>query len=248
VSFKDHFSGHASHYARFRPTYPAVLFEWLVQRAPNRDLAWDCGTGSGQAAVMLARYFRRVVASDPSSEQIQNAESNERVEYSVGPAETPPQSVQHAALVTCAQAYHWLDHEPFMAALRPRMATGGVFAAWGYGLAAVAPAIDEIVLDFYTNVVGRFWPADRDHIESRYRNLPFPFAEISAPEFSMTIDWTLTHLLGYLGTWSATRRCEAATGHSPIDRVRKPLTVAWGDTGSRRRVTWPLFMRAGVAP
>jgi len=246
--FKDHFSSQAGEYARYRPNYPAGLFEWLAERAPNRDLAWDCGTGSGQAAVKLASHFARVVASDPSSEQIAHAEPNHRVEYVVGPAEEPPASVQQAALVTCAQAYHWLDHGPFIAALRPRLVSGGLFAAWGYGLATVAPAVDAIVRDYYTNIVGTFWPPDRDHIESQYRNLPFPFADIRVPEFEMTIDWTLSHLLGYLDTWSASRRYQAANGKSPLDRIHTKLLAAWGDPQGHRKVTWPLFMRAGIAP
>ncbi len=50
MSFKDHFSGHADRYGAYRPTYPAVLFEYLSSLCPSRDLAWDCATGNGQAA------------------------------------------------------------------------------------------------------------------------------------------------------------------------------------------------------
>ena len=58
TKFKDHFSGHAVEYAKFRPHYPDELFEYLALISPRHELAWDCATGNGQAAVGLARHFR----------------------------------------------------------------------------------------------------------------------------------------------------------------------------------------------
>ena len=53
-AFKDHFSLQSEAYRRFRPEYPATLFEWLTAQAPGRKLAIDVATGNGQAAVALA--------------------------------------------------------------------------------------------------------------------------------------------------------------------------------------------------
>jgi hypothetical protein len=46
MRFKDHFSAQAADYAKFRPTYPRELFEYLGSVAPSRQYAWDCGTGT----------------------------------------------------------------------------------------------------------------------------------------------------------------------------------------------------------
>jgi len=70
VTFADHFSGVSAAYAEFRPRYPDALFEFLARESPARDAAWDVGTGSGQAAAGLARYFRHVTATDASAAQI----------------------------------------------------------------------------------------------------------------------------------------------------------------------------------
>ena len=86
MTFKDHFSRQAADYAKFRPGYPQELFEYLGSIAPSRQLAWDCGTGNGQAAVGLASVFDRVIATDASENQIANAEQHVRVEYHVAPA------------------------------------------------------------------------------------------------------------------------------------------------------------------
>ena len=86
MTFKDHFSKQAADYAKFRPSYPQKLFAYFGSIAPNRQLAWDCGTGSGQAAVALASVFDRVIATDASEKQISNAQPHDRVEYRVAPA------------------------------------------------------------------------------------------------------------------------------------------------------------------
>lgn len=244
MAFQDHFSAQADAYARYRPHYPAALFEWLAGVAPGRALAWDCGTGSGQAAVALAAYFDRVIASDPSAEQVAHATPHERVQYRVGPAEAPPDEVRGADLVTCAQALHWFDHSRFYPALERVLRPGGVFAAWGYGLMTIAPAVDDVVRDYYSNIVGPYWPPDRVHLENRYRSLPFSPGEIPVPAFHMTAEWNLDALLGYLDTWSATRRYLAARGRHPLEQVRERLVQAWG-RGDSRTVSWPLFLRVG---
>ena len=82
MSFKDHFSRQATDYAKFRPQYPRALFEFVAANSPNNEVALDCATGNGQAAVALAEFFQKVIALDASGEQIANAQPNERVEIS----------------------------------------------------------------------------------------------------------------------------------------------------------------------
>ena len=65
-AFADHFSAISDEYAAYRPRYPEGLFTTLAGAVPRHELAWDCATGTGQAATELARWFDRVVASDAS--------------------------------------------------------------------------------------------------------------------------------------------------------------------------------------
>src|SRR5438128_2266209 len=87
IGFKDLFSKQAGSYAQYRPTYPERLFDYLAGIAPARESVWDCGTGNGQAALLLASRFTHVIATDPSERQIAQATPNPRVEYRVAPAE-----------------------------------------------------------------------------------------------------------------------------------------------------------------
>lgn len=65
MAFLDLFSENANLDAAARPRYPEELFTFIAAQAPARNRAWDCGTGSGQAAVSLAERFAEVVATDP---------------------------------------------------------------------------------------------------------------------------------------------------------------------------------------
>lgn len=244
MQFADHFSSQAAEYARFRPVYPPALFAWLASIAPARTLAWDCATGSGQAAGALAAHFERVVASDASAAQLARAVAHPRIGYCVAAAEAPPPAARGADLVTVAQALHWFDLDRFYPALHATLRPGGVVAVWGYGLMQIATEIDAVVNRYYHEIVGPYWPPERRHIENGYRDLPFPFAAIRTPSFDMTAAWTVEALLGYLDTWSASRRYLAAHGRHPLERVEGELRAVWGPVG-QRTVTWPLFLRVG---
>jgi SAM-dependent methyltransferase len=247
VSFKDHFSKQAAGYAKFRPRYPQKLFDCLGRIAPSRQLAWDCGTGNGQAAVGLASVFDRVIATDASEKQIANAQSHEIVEYRVVPAENSGIGSETIDLILVAQALHWFDLDRFYAEARRVLKPDGVLAASAYNLLHIEPAIDQVVNRYYYEVVGPFWPPERRLVE-QFADLPFPFQEIDPPRFEMTASWDLAHLLGYLRTWSSTQRFLAAKGSDPLEQITDELNAAWGDSKRKRMVLWPLIVRIGHKP
>jgi ubiquinone/menaquinone biosynthesis C-methylase UbiE len=118
MNFKDHFSKQAADYAIFRPSYPQELFAYLGSIAPSRGLAWDCGTGNGQAAVGLTSVFDRVIATDASAKQIANAHPHKRVDYRVARAEESGLESANVDLILIAQALHWFDLDRFYAEAR----------------------------------------------------------------------------------------------------------------------------------
>jgi len=242
VSFRDHFSRAAADYATFRPHYPDALFDFLASRTAGRDLAWDCGTGSGQAALGLARHFNRVVATDASAAQIAYATPHSGVEYGVATAERSGLADRTVDLVTAAQALHWFDLAAFYAEARRVLVPGGVLAVWCYDLLETEPSVDRILRRFYSETVGPFWPPERRLVETGYRTVPFPFAEFPVPAFAMEHPMTLAQLGGYVRTWSATMRHVEARNHDPVDALLEEVAPYWGDTRTTR---WPLAVRAG---
>lgn len=242
--FKDHFSGHAARYRDYRPGYPAALFAWLASQTPRHALAWDCATGNGQAAVALAGHFAQVVATDASAQQIARAEGHARVDYRVATADNSGLAQRSVDLITVAQAAHWFDLPAFYREVERVARDGAVLALWCYGLARITPEVDALVEDYYQNTVGPYWPPERRHIETGYRTFEFPFPELAAPAFTMEADWSVQQLLGYLDTWSASRRCATMTGRDPIAALSPAIADAWGDMPTRK-VQWPLSLRVG---
>lgn len=246
AEFADHFSGAAAGYARFRPRYPAALFAYLASLVSQEALAWDCATGSGQAAVALAEHLPRVVATDASAEQIAHTEPHPRVEYRVAAAERSELGAASVELITVAQALHWFDLPAFYAEAARVLRPGGVLAVWCYGEMVLPSTALQHALDrFYSETVGPYWPAERRLVEEGYGSLPLPFIELSAPPFIMEMRTSMDGLLGYLGTWSATQRYVQATGRDPVPELGREVAIHWGDSQAQRAIRWPLSLRVG---
>ncbi|MBI3804331.1 MAG: class I SAM-dependent methyltransferase [Nitrospirae bacterium] len=243
--FKDYFSDQAEGYAVFRPRYPEILFESLAESAPRREQAWDCATGSGQAALGLARHFDRVIATDASPEQIQNAIPDRRVEYRVAAAEKSGLADGSVDLITVAQALHWFDIPAFFMEATRVLVPGGLLAVWCYQLFTIDPAIDRLIHLFYSETLGPYWPPERKMVEEGYQTISFPFIEQKTPPFFIESSITLDPLGGYLRTWSATRRYLAAEGRDPVTDLLVSLATVWGDPLRPRRMKSPLRLRVG---
>ena len=245
MTFKDNFSVQAADYAKFRPTYPDALFEYLVSLCEKRESAWDCGTGNGQCAVSLAKYFDAVIATDPSDKQLANATPNPRIEYRLGSAEASGLSAHSIDLVTVAQALHWFPVEKFWAEVRRVLRPDGIIAVWCYELMNITPQINAIIDRFYRDIVGPYWDFERKLVETGYRTVDFPFREFQPPSFEMSTSWSLGHLKGYLQSWSATQKYVAVNGKNPLTLIDADLSMAWGDPERLCMVKWPLSVRVG---
>ena len=245
MAFLDLFSEKADLYASARPKYPADLFSFVASIAPTRGRAWDCGAGNGQAAIGLAKYFTSVEATDASAQQIESAIACDGVHYSVQPAEETTFPAASFDAVCVAQALHWFDFNRFYPEVWRVLKPEGVFVAWSYDWFSVSKEFDTKFEQLILEVIRPYWAPQNALAWNGYRDVPFPFVRLDAPKITMELTWIFPQLLAYVGTWSATRRCQAERGSGFIEDAEEKLAVLWGKPSEARRITVRLHLLAG---
>ena len=245
MSFIDLFSDTAALYASARPTYAEVLFDFVASRAPSTERAWDCATGSAQAALGLARKFGEIEATDASAAQIANALPCPGVRYTVQRAKRTEFAAASFDAACVAQALHWFDLPEFFAEVSRVLKVDGMFAAWGYDWLSVDPAFDEEFQTSVLDVVASRWAPQNTLLWNGYRDITLPFERIEPPAVPMQTTWTFPQLLAYVHTWSAVRQCLAESGREFFDRAEARLAPRWGEPSARRAVSFRSHFIAG---
>ena len=242
---KDLFSRQSEAYARFRPSYPQDLYDYILQFVGEKNMAWDCATGNGQAALALAPFFSRVEATDISPEQIARAIPHENIHYQVCPADHTPFEDQIFDLVTIATAYHWLEPKSFEKEVRRVGKKNAVIAAWAYNLPSSGDKeIDRILHHFYYDIVYPYWDPERRQVENSYSNIFFPYGLLPTRDFHFHVSWSREDFSGYLDSWSSVQHYKDKEGRSPLSLIRFQLEEAWSPD-EKKTFRFPLFLKLG---
>lgn len=241
---KDLFSDQSAAYARYRPTYPPELYDYLLQFVPDRTCAWDCATGNGQAARVLAEYFTTVEATDISAAQLEKAEKRPNIHYQMAPAERTPFADNSFDLITVATAYHWLNWKDFREEAVRVAKNKAVIAAWAYNtFSSDDEKMAQLIRHFYNDIVYTYWDQERRHVENAYRSVEFDFDPLPARDFQYRLTWTREQFTGYLDSWSAVQHYTRAHQRSPVELIRPLLEEVWPE--GTRTFLFPIFLRIG---
>lgn len=243
MDYREHFSEQSENYLSYRPQYPKELFLYLQAQVSEHQVVWDCGTGNGQAAVELAKIFQKVIATDISQAQLQQAIKKENITYQCCPAEKTNIESHSVDLVTVAQALHWFSFESFYQEVKRVLKPNGWLAAWCYSLGEVTPEIDQLTRALYRQLP---WPSERHYIEEKYETIPFPFHKIKTPLFQVEKNINFEQFIGYLNTWSAVKEAMKYEKNNPIDALVFELKKAWGGAHVLRSMHWPLYLLMGT--
>ena len=159
-------TSHSQIYAKYRPVAPSSILDhilaWSGEEGGGRlgdRLALDVGCGSGQFTRLLLPHFSRVLATDVSQAQVEQARgalTANNVEVMLGSGEQlevnteiynliinfPSHEVDDASvdMVSICQALHWLDLEMFYREVSRVLVQGGVLAVVGYHMTRAAPS------------------------------------------------------------------------------------------------------------
>lgn len=241
---KDNFSNHAADYAKYRPTYPQELYDYLFGIVQQKSRVWDIATGNGQVAVELSKAFDEVLATDLSAKQLAEAPKIENITYWVQTAEESFNIEEQFDLITVAQAIHWFDFKAFYKQVKTHLKPNGIFAVIGYSVLKTSGELNAIIQHFYKNITDSYWDPERKYLDEHYKSIPFPFEELKTTKLEMPIYWTAEDLLNYLNTWSAVKHYEKANGSNPLSLIQEDVHKHWG-AKEQREFNFPLLLRVG---
>jgi len=242
---KDLFSKQSDLYARYRPTYPKELYDHILSFVKEKNIAWDCATGNGQAAVVLAEHFKKVIATDISASQIEKAIKKDNIEYLVCPAESTPFDDNTFDLVTVAQAYHWINWKEFKKEVVRVSKPGAIIAIWVYFRNMPGDKkVDDAIFSFYENVTKPYWDQARKFVEEMYETVEFDYELLPVKQFETTLNWQREDMIGYISSWSAIQKYIKVKGHSPMPIIEEEINKLW-PKGEVKKVNFPIYLKLG---
>ena len=141
------FGVRAEAYERFRPGYPAQLFDLVMTYAgrPVRT-ALEIGAGTGKATRLFAQRGVTVTATEPDGAML--AELRKHVPATVKTVQAAFEDlrvVERYGLVYAAAALHWTDPEGRWSRMAALLEPGGVFASFGGPAQLADPVVAEDV-------------------------------------------------------------------------------------------------------
>ncbi|XP_057720943.1 uncharacterized protein LOC130935274 [Arachis stenosperma] len=254
----DLFLKQAKEYAKARPSYPTELFQFIASKTPSHELAWDVGTGSGQAAKHLAAIYKNVIGTDTSEKQLEFAIKLPNVKYQHTPPIMSMEEVEQKVaaqgsvdLVTIAQSLHWFDLPSFYKQVnwvlkKPH----GVIAAICYNVPRVSEEVDKVFDQYYVDVLSPYWDPARKLVEDNYRSIDFPFepvdgADHTGPfEFVSEVTMDLDNYLTFIRSSSAYQTAKDKGVELLGQDLVQKFKVAWGHNGPRV-AKFPVFVKIG---
>lgn len=245
-TIKDKFSKQAATYKKYRPHYPAALYQYLLSLDNQKISCWDCGTGNGQVASELSKHFQIVYATDISQRQLDHAKPAPNIIYQNQRAETTDFQDNQFDLITVGQAVHWFDFENFNREVKRVGKAGGHICIWGYGLLKINPQIDPLIQHFYEAIIGPFWNQERRHVDQAYQTVTFDFKELETPkDIAIQVEWTIDELSGYFNSWSGVQNyLEKHPGSNPVEEVISTIKKVW-KPNEAKIIRFPIFIRTG---
>ncbi|KAK9291797.1 hypothetical protein L1049_019747 [Liquidambar formosana] len=252
------FDKQAKIYVNARPNYPTEWFSMLAALTPHHTLAWDAGTGNGQAALGVAEHYEQVIATDVSEGQLQHAMPHPKVRYMHTPLSMSDDEVVNLIggensvdLVTVATAIHWFDLPRFYSLVtRLLRKPGGVIAVWTYSQIIVSPTFDPL-LETFSGMTSPYRNPIVQYAFDGYRTLPFPFESVGLGSegnplpLDMPKEMSFDVFLELLRSSSAVATAKEQGVDFLSEEMIKEFETAWGGSKLVRSVIYKAFMLVG---
>ncbi|XNS28145.1 class I SAM-dependent methyltransferase [Citricoccus nitrophenolicus] len=214
------FQDGGEHYDSVRPSYPEAIVDFMVPA--DARTAVDLGAGTGLFTRLLAARGVEVAAVDPSASMLgplRRAVPSATVVQATAEATGLPTG--RADLVTCAQAWHWIDPEAGSAEAARLLRPGGALALVWNQLDTTVPWVHRLTRIMHAGDVHAADPDRRrtrapfgaeEHLQVRWtdRTTPAGLHALMASRsywlrsgdairtrMTTNLDWYLTEHLGF---------------------------------------------------
>ncbi|XP_054857043.1 putative methyltransferase DDB_G0268948 [Eublepharis macularius] len=238
---------HAAFYKKYRFSPPQKLqetiFSYLEKKKVSAfQLAVDVGCGSGQSTLWLAKRFEKVVGTDISEAQVEEAKQAAHppnVSYLVCPAEELPFEDNSVDFIMAFAAVHWFDLPRFMKEVERVLKPSGCVALSSNTLDMQVHYKDctEKLTEIYNEFRVRSFKYANDKvrfIEDDYKMvfdaLPFQDKQRITDIFG-AVPFTVAGLLGYFQSFSMYQtflKAEPEAAKSLLQNTEKRLLEAMG--------------------
>lgn len=234
----------SSDYVNVRPEYPDELFRWIERVSVNHNFILDCGTGNGQAAYKLADFFKKVLAVDVSQNQLINAKKHPKIEYKCGSVESIDLPGSSVDVVVSASAVHWFNLEEFYNKCKEILSPTGLIIVWTYTWPQSSNLSIDLKLDEIKKILLPFFPKQTLFHINEYKELPFPFEQISVPNIKMEVEWSLDMLLDFLSTWPSVNDYIKKVNNNFLNEIKSEFLEKWPEV-KKVSFLFPLYIKAG---
>lgn len=131
----DRFQGFANSYDNARPQCPQKVKDIIVKYlGSNPSIVVDLGCGTGLSTVIWSGVSNKVIGIEPSTDMIETAKEKssglKNVEYISAFSDNTGLDNSCADVVTCSQAFHWMDPQKTLNEVSRILREGGVFAVY----------------------------------------------------------------------------------------------------------------------
>jgi SAM-dependent methyltransferase len=245
--------GFADVYDRYRPSPPPELLEILtvVAQVDRPRLVVDLGAGTGLSTRVWAERAEEVIGVEANArmvEQARLATPAPNVHYVEAFAAQTGLDESSADLVTCAQAFHWMEPAPVLAEAARILRRGGIFAAYDYDVPPVVhPEVDAAFADHFEarrsarkrlrlQAGAATWPKER-HLERIRESGHFQFArEIVCHGFDETDTARLIGLAESIGGPRTLFGADAPDVGQTFERLHETAERLLGE------LSWPMVV------
>jgi ubiquinone/menaquinone biosynthesis C-methylase UbiE len=251
----------AEAYLDARPRYPIDWFKKIAAKTQGYNLAWDVGTGNGQAAIGLVEHYDNVVATDINEAQLKRAVKHSKISYHHTPKDMSEDEMvslvggeNSVDLIVAAQALHFFDLDTFYnVAKRVLRKQGGLIATWVYNDIIISPEVDPIMKGLVDSTLPFRTPIMNLAFEG-YKTIPFPFESIGMGSEGKPVTLDIPHklslkgFLGFLRSWQPAMKAKEHGVELIDEDLISKFEEAWGDENQVKDVSYKAHMIVGKIP